>query len=236
MQESSMTTQLSAEQMLLMVAQFSHDIRSPLSALSAVAEFCAAQLPEEAKSLLKMAIHRINTMANDFLSAQRSVFKLDSFYTKPASQPKTIANLMSEIISEKNLLYGKSHSVKILAQLSDAEHSLTEAHGSYIQRMFSNLLNNSIESLNEKEGQIEITTESLQSFTIIKILDNGKGIPKSVLSNIGKRGFSYGKKDGNGLGLSHALDFMESIGGHLEIKSTEGHGTTINLYFPAVLK
>jgi len=53
----------------------------------------------------------------------------------------------------------------------------------------------------------------------VAVHDNGIGIPKEVFSKIVRRGFSFGKKDGNGLGEHEALTQLWAWGGDLKIES-----------------
>jgi signal transduction histidine kinase len=66
----------------------------------------------------------------------------------------------------------------------------------------------------------------------IRIQDNGKGIPKERIANLGSRGNTFGKKSGSGLGLFHAKRTIESFGGKFDIESEEGHGTSIFITLP----
>ena len=68
----------------------------------------------------------------------------------------------------------------------------------------------------------------------IIVSDNGKGIAGENLSKAGQRGFSFGKANGNGLGLSHARSFVEAAGGKLTIQSRVGLGTMVTLSLPIV--
>ena len=74
---------------------------------------------------------------------------------------------------------------------------------------------------------MKLTTSGRRA--VISFRDNGKGIPAELLSKVVERGGTFGKKDGNGLGLSHAKATVESWGGKFKIESTVGKGTTITL-------
>ena len=116
--------------------------------------------------------------------------------------------------------------------------------------MISNLINNAVEALSsgvqgrvlvEMQRQTEsalspsgvLTQSGLRSeYAVIRISDNGKGISPDVLERIGQHGFSEGKADGNGLGLSHARQKVESWNGNLKVRSVLGVGTTVEMSIP----
>ncbi len=99
------------------------------------------------------------------------------------------------------------------------------------------VIENAVESFEgykpEDHPTIEIKVRSSVSELLIEIKDNGKGIPKDVLSRIFEEGFSYGKSGrGRGMGLSAAKKIFEKYG-EIKIESVPNEGTkvTIKLIF-----
>jgi signal transduction histidine kinase len=71
--------------------------------------------------------------------------------------------------------------------------------------------------------------ESGIKFAVIEISDTGCGIMKSSNGEI----IMPSRNNGKGLGLFLTREILHSCGGHLEIKSKRGLGSTIKLYIPA---
>ena len=109
-----------------------------------------------------------------------------------------------------------------------------------LQRVFSNLLENSIESIKGDKAvgvkEISIHIEVDGSDLKIKIEDNGQGIPENLLDKVRQKGFSYGKPDGEGLGLYSFIKKIESWNGSLEIQSKLKHGTAVTTQLPKAVK
>lgn len=61
----------------------------------------------------------------------------------------------------------------------------------------------------------------------IRIIDNGCGIPATLMRQVSDGGLSYGKKNGRGLGLKHAIEKIYSWNGDFSIDSKENKGTTV---------
>jgi signal transduction histidine kinase len=102
-----------------------------------------------------------------------------------------------------------------------------------LKNIISNLINNSAEAM-DQNGFISVSLEKEDENLLLEIRDNGKGIPKEILPQLMQEGASFGKKDGNGLGLYHAKKSIESWGGQIQIRSTVGVGTTVSIKLPIV--
>jgi two-component system NtrC family sensor kinase len=96
-----------------------------------------------------------------------------------------------------------------------------------------NLLINAAQSI-EKDGLIRVSTLHDNGQVLVKISDNGAGIPVEIQSQIFDPFFTtkeIGK--GTGLGLSMAYSIVEKHGGRIAFHSTPGKGTTFTIHLPA---
>ena len=98
-----------------------------------------------------------------------------------------------------------------------------------MQKVFINILENAIQAITYK-GTISINAFKLQSNLIIEIIDNGKGIPPSLLNKILQPYFTT-KDQGTGLGLVIAKKFIEEHNGSIDIISELNRGTTVRIKF-----
>ncbi len=113
---------------------------------------------------------------------------------------------------------------------------------SAINQVFMNLLTNAAQALSEKKdgGTITIDTERTASKeggdkVVIKIADDGPGIPAEILPRIFDPFFTT--KDvgeGSGLGLSIVHGIVERHGGTISVESEVGHGTRFTVSLPQV--
>jgi signal transduction histidine kinase len=220
----------SLEQLEKLSHQVAHDIRSPIAALSVLSS-SATDLKEENRQLLKTAISRINDIANNLsLKKNRSM----------ENQPKSIqllSSIINSIVSEKRAEYWKFPQVKINHHLDPSNYGLfAKVAPAELKRVFSNLINNAVESFDNHQGQIGIYLSSFSDRIFIQVADNGKGIPSDKLPHVFERGISFGKttkqNSGEGLGLSHAKEAIESMGGEISIQSTREIGTNISIQIP----
>ncbi len=69
----------------------------------------------------------------------------------------------------------------------------------------------------------------------ISIEDSGDGMSREVLKKVFEKGFTTrGTKDGNGIGMYLVKKIIEKHQGSVEIKSTEGQGTTVHIILPEI--
>jgi signal transduction histidine kinase len=191
--------------------QVAHDIRSPLAVLSQVGRD---------EDVYERALGRLKELAGHLLGE-----------SPPGALPSgSLATLISDTVEEKLAEYPGE-----LAVSTDIGCADISVPGDVFlwRRMLSNLLNNAIEaSLGEQRAKLSLSFSASEGIGTLFIRDFGRGIPAGLLPEIGKRGGSYGKDGGKGLGVSSAIRFMESIGGKFSLDSTEGVGTTVSLEFP----
>jgi signal transduction histidine kinase len=81
--------------------------------------------------------------------------------------------------------------------------------------------------IHEEEG----VTEPLGRVAVIKVRDNGPGVPDGIKEQVFQPFFST-KEEGTGLGLSIARRIVEDHGGCLNLRSRENKGTTFTITLP----
>jgi len=97
-------------------------------------------------------------------------------------------------------------------------------------RVFLNLIANAIEAM-RPGGNLSITTKKEKGTFVIKIQDNGRGIPEKNLIKIFDPFFST-KKRGAGLGLTTCQNIVTSHGGIIEVESAWRKGSTFSVSLP----
>lgn len=208
--------------------QVSHDIRSPISAMNLVVG-SLKDLPAAKIQLLKDSVQRVNDIANDLLSRSKNVFRQNTS-TISALRFRDLHRIADDVLNEKRLQFQKTMIDFDLQGATDHE-GFVSIEPVRFKRIISNLINNSIEALGE-QGRIEIVIAKASDDLIFEIRDNGRGIPMDILPKLMTEGFSFGKNNGNGLGLYSAKRDIESWGGSVRITSAIDSGTTVSIRLP----
>lgn len=103
-----------------------------------------------------------------------------------------------------------------------------------LNQVFMNVLVNASQAITEN-GRITIETRADQAHVIIRIIDNGRGIPAKNLNRIFDPGFTTKKSGvGTGLGLSISYNIVRKHHGTISAESEEGKGTTFTIKLPIV--
>jgi hypothetical protein len=143
-----------------------------------------------------------------------------------------MSRLVDEVVTEKRIQYRSRLEVKIESKFSsDAYKLFAIGKSGEIKRAVSNLIDNSVEAVQQR-GQISVVLNGNMNTVLLSIVDDGVGIPSSLIPDLGTRGVSFGSDGGTGLGLYHAKSTLESLGGELTISSELAAGTTVQLSFP----
>ena len=100
---------------------------------------------------------------------------------------------------------------------------------------FSNLINNAIQSIpDNRRGEIAISLEITNKKVLIKIADNGSGIPKEIGDKLFEPNFTT-KTSGMGLGLAIVKNIMEDAGGRIWYETEIGKGSAFLVEMPLYL-
>ncbi|MBC7458514.1 MAG: HAMP domain-containing histidine kinase, partial [Bdellovibrionaceae bacterium] len=167
--------------------QVSHDVASPLSAIRIMTSLLHNVDPE-IKEILNKSISRTQEIFDELkLNSDRTFDKVD------------VLDCIFEISREKKIVWPGFAEIETVY---DQPVPLVNASKVQLKKIFSNLLNNSFEALeDERTGSIRIEVNSVNDdYVTVTIIDNGRGIPSSILQNIGTKNFSFGKENSSNSG------------------------------------
>jgi len=207
-----------------LIAQLNHDLQSPLAALSIIDAIWKTEESVE-RSILRSAIHRIQEIARSSLQSlsQRSL---------PTAGPFLVFKEIHSIIDEKKIQWPDC-SLSFVNQIQETDDILFVGSKIEFGRMISNLLNNAFEASSLNVSPIVITASATDTEWLILIRDEGRGLTRDEVSILNKNErTTFLKRDGQGLGVSHAKTTMQSFEGNLSIFSELNKGTTVTLSFP----
>lgn len=197
-------------------ARIAHDLRNPISVISNTSKMLRMKLQphldaksEEQWNRLDRAVVRLIHQLEDVLDYVRTPQLKREYY--PMSM--IFHDVLERIEIPPNVEFHPS--------LTDAT---VYCDPGKMEIVFVNLLVNSIQAIDGKEGSIrvDITDNPDENFVLIKVSDSGPGIPEDVAAKIFEPLFTT-KQVGTGLGLSSCKSIIMQHGGTIEIAdSVEG--------------
>ena len=221
-----------------LVANVSHDLRTPLATLQGYIETMLIKesdlTEQERRSYLQTAIKhciRLNRLVAELFELAR----LDACETKPQKEVFNLAELIEDVI-QKFTLPSKQKEIQLLAKY-DSTTLFVYADISLIERVLENLLENSLRFVSDG-GTITIALVEQDQHIQVQVCDNGAGIPGSELPLIFDRFYQLDKnrniENGNsGLGLAIVKRILELHNSMIDVSSIPGQKTTFSFTLPA---
>ena len=106
-------------------------------------------------------------------------------------------------------------------------------HGGKINQVVMNMMVNAAHAMPQEGGILTIGTRQVEDNVVITVADNGCGMDETVLSRIFDPFFTTKEVgSGTGLGLSISHGIIQDHGGHIDVDSTPGVGTTFTIILP----
>lgn len=205
-----------------------HDLRQPLTAILANAEF-----------LTRPDLSEIDR--NEFFQDIR--WDVDRIDTLLSSLLKDFRGGTPLIPAARNIVHTVECAIRMITVRREFRRiAITHRHkgtavgwfdATRVERVIANLALNACEAVDPALGEIVITTFGATDSLQIRVRDNGPGISSAIRESIFQSPVSYGKTRGSGLGLVIAKALVEDHGGtiHLDEKCERGTSFTINIPF-----
>jgi nitrogen fixation/metabolism regulation signal transduction histidine kinase len=172
-----------------------------------------SSIMKRSEGLMKFA--KTYRTLNKVSQVNKSRIKVDELF-------KTIGNLMLPSLNQKQLL------LQFINRDPKLELNI-DVH--LIEQVLINLILNARDACEDRpDSKVSISAEKLRDHILIKVIDNGKGIPVEILDTIFVPFFST-KKTGSGIGLSISKQIMMLHNGRIQVMSEEGKGTVVSLIF-----
>lgn len=210
------------------VANVSHDFRSPLTSIKGYVEAMTdgtipPELHEKYLNIILFETERLTDLTQDLLT-------LNEFDTKELLLDKTRFDIQEMIKNTAASFEGACTEKRVSIELLLLpEPAFVLADSRKIQQVLYNLIDNAVKfSENESSVKVEVTQKGGKIFVSVK--DTGIGISKKEINKIWERFYksdaSRGKdKKGTGLGLSIVKEAVMAHDEHINVISTEGVGT-----------
>ncbi|HTM20044.1 MAG TPA: ATP-binding protein [Kofleriaceae bacterium] len=223
-----------------MSAGLAHEIRNPLGAIKGAAQLLVGPdgkpiNPADAGEFLTIIIdevNRLNNVVTQFLDYARL----------QKSEPSGYGPIdVNDVVRKTSQLLLKDEALGTIEVDVRLDELLPPVAGDpeQLRQVFLNLGLNALHAMNGA-GKLEITTSRRRrtrlgygSFAEIRFRDTGVGIPRENIKNLFIPFFTT-KEQGTGLGLAISQRIVSQHAGSIEVRSTQGKGSTFSVFLPAL--
>ena len=217
------------------VTNASHELKTPVTALKGFSETLLDGAMED-KEVLKQFLEimlaessRLDFLVNDIL-------ELSKLEQKQVPLKIEEINLTEAVISTFQLVKQKADEKKMKLNIIEEDNLFITGDSSRLKQILANLINNAV-VYTQESGEVEVTIKKENNFAVIKVSDNGIGIPEDEQDRIFERFYRVDKarsrnSGGTGLGLSIVKYLIENLNGSISVESKLGLGTTFIVKLP----
>ena len=209
------------------IIRICHDLRLPLSAILANAEFLArprltASERGECYDEIRSAIDFMSEMISSLLEGSTevgAVWPMERDIVETVERAIRVTRVRQEF---RSITITHRHEGTAIGWFDSC----------CLERAVANLVLNACEAVSPESGQVQVTTRCSRSSLQIDIWDNGPGIPAAIQCSIFQPFVSYGKPDGSGLGLAIAKEIVECHGGEIHLDRRCDAGALFRITIP----
>jgi signal transduction histidine kinase len=204
-------------------SQIAHEIRNPLNSISLNVELLEDEFKDsnsEARGLIRSVLReldRLNGIVGEYLQFAR--------FPKANLKPGKVEDVIQSVVES----FKPPDRIRFSVKLADST-PMVWLDEQLIRQVLDNLTRNGVEAI-QGTGSIEILTDVIDRFVVIRVKDSGIGIPEDVQSKLFEPFFTT-KPHGTGLGLATSQQILFEHNGHLLVESQPGKGAIFSLLLP----
>ncbi len=212
-------------------ANVSHELKTPLTAISGYAELIEAGMVDEEKQA--HFVKEIRKNAKRLLSLINDIIRLSELDRTEKESAFEILDLYEVVEECMDALELNAKNRQVSVEFA-GEHCNIRGNREMIRELTDNLVQNAIR-YNKVNGSVWVTVDGGDSPKLI-VKDNGIGIPLEEQQRVFERFYRVDKSrskatGGTGLGLAIVKHIVEIHDAKLELQSAPGEGTTIYIHF-----
>lgn len=215
----------------------SHEISNPLQSIQTNLDNMAHCSPEDVdgwhkyNEIISSDIQRLA----EFTERLRSLSRLESPNRQIIREPVNLRGVIETVLMQQ-YDFAIEHRVSLRYQGPEQLKRIM-ANRVDLEQVFTNLIGNSIKYSKESGGEVVIHIEDSNNSFLIRVIDDGIGIPVEDLPHIFDVAYRspetfVSRRKGTGLGLAIVKQIVEQYGGNISAKSELGKGTTITFELP----
>ena len=212
----------------MLAAGVAHEVNTPITGISSYAQMLLADTPQSDPHY-----EILKKVERQTFRAARIVNNLLEFARDRQKEKKPVA--LSPLLAESLDLLGERRAKRKieLDWTPPQEEVLVMGCDGELQQVFTNLIVNALDAMNETGGRLSICLGTTGSKVTVRVCDTGPGIPPEKIEQVFQPFYSTKlSRGGTGLGLSISYDIVQRHGGDLRAESRPGEGACFVVELP----
>ncbi len=205
-----------------------HELRNPLGAIKNAVYYIKGKVANSELAQKEPRVMQfLDIVDGEVNSSTKIISDLLTFSRvgKPAVSPARIEKVIDDVVSHYAIPENIELTKKVAAGLPEIEIDTDQ-----IRQVLVNLITNAVQAMPEG-GKLAIAARQKDSFMEVEVADTGCGIPEEVRGKLFEPLYTT-KAKGIGLGLAVCKSIVDRHGGHIEVESSVGKGTSFTIKLP----
>ncbi|MCX7983510.1 MAG: ATP-binding protein [Bacteroidetes bacterium] len=219
-------------------ADASHELKTPLTIMRGEIEVALRnkRISSSTRELLQSLYDEVVRLSG-IVESLMTLIKSDNGRLTLSIGKVNIESLLHELVEEAKTL-ASSKKIKVLYTVTSKP--TVDGDNAKLKQLFLNILDNAIK-YTPNGGTILVSVDEEKGYAIVRVTDNGIGIPEKDKEKIFERFYRAKTRkrghdpEGSGLGLAIAKWIVEAHKGTIEVQSQEGKGSTFTVKLPCSL-
>lgn len=237
LQEMDLIQREYEEERNLLVANISHDLRTPITSIKGYAQGIIegiADTPEKRNKYIT-TIYQKAEILEELAASMNEYSQYEMKRVQYDLNPRDIAAFIRNFTDECRLDL-ESDGIALICKIPDKEF-IVMLDAVKMRRVLSNIVGNAVKYKNIDSSTLQISLENMQGGVCITVADNGMGISVDDIKRVFDSHFRgdpsrTSQAKGQGLGLSIAKQIVEAHKGKIWITSKAEEGTSVYVYLP----
>ena len=216
------------------VANVSHELKTPVGAMSLLAETIATETDDADRARLSDMLQKEAKRVEDIIDDLLELTRLEE--TETPKQPVRVDDLVRAAI-DKVQAFADAHRIE-LAVVGLPTESVVMGERRQLVRALANLIDNAVR-YSDDDARVTVTVEEIGSGVAIRVQDQGVGIPRAELERVFERFYRVDRArsretGGTGLGLAIVRHVASNHGGRVMVESKPGEGSLFTMELPVM--
>jgi two-component system, NtrC family, nitrogen regulation sensor histidine kinase NtrY len=213
-----------------MARQIAHEIKNPLTPMKLSVQHLRKAWKDGAPDLDVYIDRMTNTLIDQIETLSNIANEFSKFAQVPSAHFEAID--LTQKIQRITHLFEDTCTVNLINNYKKSREILIFADPEQVIQVFNNLIRNAVQAVAAGvEPVVDISIEASEDSVIVKLTDNGIGIPEELQPRLFEPNFTT-KTSGMGLGLAIAKKIMEGSNGRIWFETRKNSGTSFFLEWP----